>query len=81
MLTSGVFAGVEIAILSVRKSRLAELAEDGSRAVLAIQKLRNDPERFLATVQIGITVVGTAAATYGGANVADNFAEALKDVP
>jgi len=81
ILASGVFAGVEIAILSVRKSRLAELAEGGSRAVLAIQKLRNDPERFLATVQIGITVVGTAAATYGGANVADNFAEALKDVP
>jgi putative hemolysin len=81
VLANGVFAGAEIAILSIRKSRLAELADGGSRAVKAIVALRSNPERFLATVQIGITVVGTAAAAYGGANVADTFAETVKDVP
>jgi putative hemolysin len=81
MLMNGVFAGAEIAILSLRKTRIAELAEEGSRAVKAIQALRNDPERFLATVQIGITVVGTTAATYGGAHMSETFAASMKDLP
>jgi putative hemolysin len=81
LLLNGVFAGAEIAVLSLRKTRIAELAEQGSRAVKAIQALRDDPERFLATVQIGITVVGTTAATYGGANMADDFAAALEPLP
>lgn len=81
VLANGIFAGAEIAVLSLRKTRLAELAAEGSRAVKAIQALRDNPERFLATVQIGITVVGTAAATIGGANVAESVSESLKDVP
>jgi putative hemolysin len=81
LLMNGVFAGAEIAILSLRKTRIAELADEGSRAVKAIQALRNDPERFLATVQIGITVVGTTAATYGGAHMSETFSASLKDLP
>lgn len=81
LVANGVFAGAEIAILSIRKTRIAELALEGSRSVRAIQALRDNPERFLATVQIGITVVGTTAATYGGANMAEQFARMLEDVP
>jgi putative hemolysin len=74
MVLNGVFASAEIAILSVRKTRINELIEAGSKGAAAVLWLRRQPERFLATVQIGITVVGTTAAAYGGDSLAEHFA-------
>ncbi len=74
LVLNGVFAGAEIAVLSVRRTRLTELVEEGSRGARAVQWLRSQPERFLATVQIGITVVGTTAAAFGGDSLAAAFA-------
>ena len=74
ILVNGVFSGAEIAIVAMRKSRVRELAESGSRFGLALKRLRDDPERFLSTVQIGITVVGATAAAFGGASFADDLA-------
>ncbi len=65
----GAFAGAEIAIVSVRSTRLRELA-DTSRRGRALHDLRSNPERFLATVQVGITVIGATAAAFGGATLA-----------
>src|SRR5262245_38423613 len=73
MVLNGVFAGAEIAVLSVRKTRLAELADGQVRGARAVQWLRQTPERFLATVQIGLTVVGTTAAALGGEEMAGAF--------
>ncbi len=70
MLLNGVFAGAEIAVLSVRKTRLAELVAAKAHGAASVQWLRHSPERFLATVQIGITVVGTTAAAFGGEELA-----------
>jgi putative hemolysin len=70
LLANGLFAGAEIAVLSVRKTRLREFVRRNDRRALAVEALRDKPERFLATVQIGITVVGTAAAAFGGASMA-----------
>ncbi|HEU0030037.1 MAG TPA: hemolysin family protein [Kofleriaceae bacterium] len=70
VLANGLFAGAEIAILSVRKGRVLERAGAGHRGALAVQALRDQPERFLATVQVGITVVGSAAAVFGGSSIA-----------
>jgi putative hemolysin len=70
LLANGLFSGAEIAILSVRKTRLQEFVRRRDRRALAVKALRDQPERFLATVQIGITVVGTAAAAFGGARMA-----------
>jgi putative hemolysin len=81
VLLNGVFSGAEIAVLSMRRTRLNELAEDGSRAAAAVLSLRADPESFLATVQIGITVVGSTAAAFGGASLADEIAPLLARVP
>src|SRR5689334_18988983 len=81
MLLNGVFAGAEIAVLSVRKTRLAELAEERVRGARAVKWLRHEPERFLATVQIGMTVVGTTAAAFGGERLAQDFARMVEDVP
>ncbi|MBP8810028.1 MAG: HlyC/CorC family transporter [Kofleriaceae bacterium] len=76
---NGIFAGAEIALLSVRKTRLSDFIRRGDKRALAVQSLRDRPERFLATLQIGLTVVGTAAATFGGAHGAGAIAEILRD--
>jgi putative hemolysin len=81
ILANGVFAGAEIAIIAVRKSRLLQLVEErrpGARSVLA---LRDEPERFLATVQIGITVIGATAAVFGGSSIAARLAPVLARLP
>src|SRR5262245_50797827 len=66
---NGIFAGAEIAVLSVRKTRLRELARRRDRRALAVERLRSKPERFLATVQILITIFSTAAGAVGGAHL------------
>jgi putative hemolysin len=66
---NGLFAGAEIAILSVRKTRLREFIRRKDKRALAVKKLRDQPERFLATVQVCITTFGTAASVYGGAEL------------
>ncbi len=78
VLANGIFAGAEIALLSVRKTRLQELIEAGSSSARAVLALRDNPERFLATVQIGITVVGATAAAFGGASLAQPLAGVLE---
>lgn len=78
VLLNGVFSGTEIAVLTMRRSRLQELAEEGRRGARAVLRLRDLPERFIATVQIGITVVGATAAAYGGDTLADPLADRLR---
>ncbi len=78
---NGFFAGAEIALVSLRKTRLRELVEAGSGAASAAQRLRDRPERFLATVQIGITVVGATAAAFGGASFAEDLEPLLAALP
>lgn len=74
IVAGGVFAGAEMAVVSLRKSRLEELAEEGRSGARAALALKNDPERFLATVQVGITVIGATAAAFGGASIAQRLA-------
>ena len=81
VLVNGLFSGAEIAIVALRKTRLAQLSSTGSGAARAVERLRAEPERFLATVQIGITVVGASAAAFGGATIAAEVAELLRGVP
>ena len=79
-LGNGLFAGAEIAILSVRKTRLRALTNEGNRSAKALAKMRDQPERFLATVQIGITVIGATAAAFGGATLGRGLSSALARV-
>ena len=74
IVANGVFAGAEIAVVALRRSRVLELAEAGRRGARSVLALRSDPERFLATVQIGITVVSATAAAFGGSAVAQRLA-------
>lgn len=68
-LLNGFFSAAEIALLSVRRTRLEELANEGHRGARAALALRSMPESFLATVQVGITVVGATAGAFGGARL------------
>ena len=77
VLANGVFAGAELALLTLRKTRLHELLDEGSGAARAIAALRANPERLLATVQVGITVVSATAAAFGGASLAQPLADFL----
>jgi len=80
LIGNGLFAGAEIAILSVRKTRLREYIRRRDKRALAIKSLRDRPERFLATVQVCITTFGTIASVYSGATLEPILADSLKDV-
>jgi putative hemolysin len=80
IVANGVFAGAEIAIVALRRSRILELVEAGRRGARSVLALRSDPERFLATVQIGITVVSASAAAFGGSKVATAIVPLLHDI-
>jgi putative hemolysin len=80
VLANGVFAGAELSLLTLRKTRLRELLDEGSGAARAIEALRENPERLLATVQIGITVVSASAAAFGGASLAQPLAGFLSQL-
>lgn len=81
VLANGIFAGAEIAVIALRKSRLAQLVDEGRAGARSILALRNEPERFLATVQVGITVVGATAAAFSGASLAARLTPVLERVP
>ena len=66
ILLNGFFAAAEISLISLRKSRVRHLVKSGNLIARRIQKLQEDPERFLATIQTGVTLIGTLAATLGG---------------
>lgn len=72
---------VEIAVVSARKSRLQHLANDGSKNAQAALDLANNPNRFLSTVQIGITLVGILAGAFGGATIAEQLAAYFETIP
>ena len=81
VLANGIFAGAEIAIISLRRTRLDQLVVEGRHSARAVKRLRDEPERFLATVQIGVTVVGATAAAFGGAELSRRIAPHLTQVP
>jgi putative hemolysin len=78
VVSSGIFAGAEIAVVALRKTRLIELAEEGHSSARVLLILREEPERFLATVQVGITVIGATAAAFGGASIAQRLTPLLE---
>ena len=78
---NGMFAMMEMAVVSSRKSRLKQMAEAGdARAAIALG-LADAPNRFLPTVQIGITLVGLLAGAFSGITIAEEIAGWLKTWP
>jgi putative hemolysin len=77
---NGIFAMSELAIVSARKARLRQQAEEGSQKARAALALATSPNDFLSTVQIGITLVGILAGAFGGATIAEELADTLRKV-
>lgn len=80
ILLNGVFSMSEIAVISARKVSLSNAEKRGSRSARTALKLANDPDRFLSTVQIGITLIGIMTGIYSGASLSGKFAGLLASV-
>jgi magnesium and cobalt exporter, CNNM family len=81
ILANGFFAASEISIISTRKSRLDALLEKGVKSAAAVARLKNDPDRFLATVQIGVTIVASFASALGGAAAIAYVKPQIESIP
>ena len=81
IIANGVFAMSEIAVVSARRARLQRRADAGDRRAAAALALATDPNDFLATVQVGITLVGILAGVFGGATIAEEIAAKLDRLP
>jgi putative hemolysin len=81
ILINGLFAMSEIAVVSARKTRLQQQAGEGNKRAQVALELANAPNQFLATVQIGITLVGIMAGALGGATIAEELADILEQLP
>jgi putative hemolysin len=81
ILVGGVFAAAEIALLTVRRHRLDQLADEGSRGARAAQRLIADPQRFLATIQVAITFLGFLASAIGALSFSQVIADLISGIP
>jgi putative hemolysin len=78
VMIGGVFAGAEIALVSLRESQVRAMADTGRRGQ-AVQKLLSDPNQFLAAVQVGVTFAGFFSAAFGASTLSEPFAEWLRE--
>ncbi len=81
IIANGFFSSSEIALISARRSRIKQLAEKGHKKAQLVSKLQNKPDVFLATIQVGITLVGTLASVVGGAKLVDHLKLWLEKIP
>ena len=81
LILNGFFAMSEMALVSARKTRLQQKSEEGDKGAEAALSLAETPNRFLSTVQIGITLVGILTGAFGGATLAGRLAVVLARVP
>ncbi len=81
IVVNGVFSMSELALVSVRRARLAVLERKGVAGARTASLLADDPQRFLPTVQVGITLVSILSGVFGGARVGHHLAEYLVGYP
>ena len=75
------FAASEIALISVRQTRIKHLAEGGNKKAQLVAKLLKDPSKFLATIQVGITLAGFLASAAAAVSLSQALARVLVDIP
>ena len=77
VLANGLFALAEFSIIASRISRLRQKAQQGKPGAAAAEKLHRNPEKFLATIQVGITLFSTLAGVFGGATIVSHLQKLL----
>jgi putative hemolysin len=81
ILTNGLFSLSEMAVVSARKVRLQQRAEEGVKGAKTALSLAVEPTRFLSTVQVGITLIGILSGAFGGATIAEALTAYLAQFP
>ncbi len=81
LVLNGVFAMYEIALVSSSKARLETLAGKGSKSAREVLRQLDEPEKFLSTIQIGITLIGIISGAFGGVAIADDVAPLFAQIP
>ena len=81
VLVNGLFAMSEMAVVSSRKVRLQQWADDGRPGAKAALALANEPTSFLSTIQVGITVIGVTSGAFGEATLARDLSDWLSQWP
>ena len=81
IILNGFFAASEIAMISARRSRIQQLAATGDARAQRVLGLKEDPDRFLATAQVGVTFVGTLASAVGGAVAVRSLSPLIREIP
>lgn len=81
IIVNGFFAASEIAVITNRRSRIKQLMDEGNKNAEVLHELKEEPDRFLATIQIGVTVAGVIASAIGGAAAVTNIKPLLQAVP
>jgi putative hemolysin len=77
-LLEGVFVAAEIALVSIRRSRVEQLVDEGKPGARRVQKLLDEPGRFLAVCQLGLTVIGFLASAFAAVSISEGVARALE---
>ncbi|QXE01212.1 hemolysin family protein [Terribacillus sp. DMT04] len=75
------FAAAEIALVSLNKNRISQQADNGDKKAAMLEKLIADPSKFIATIQVGITLAGFFSSASAATGLADRFAGVLGDIP
>jgi len=78
---NGLFAAAEIAVVTARKSGLKQMAEEGNKNAEILLRFKEEPDRFLATIQIAITLVGVLASAIGGAAAVQSIKPVISEIP
>jgi putative hemolysin len=81
ILFNAVFSATEMALVTIRQSRLNQMIDEGNRGARRILRLKSDPGRFLAVIQIGITFIGFLAAAFAGVSLSSGLELALGKIP
>ena len=81
LVLNGIFAMYEIALVSSSKARLETLAGKGNKSARGVLKQLEEPEKFLSTIQIGITLIGIVSGAYGGVAIADDLVPLFSLIP
>lgn len=81
ILLNGLFSAAEIGVVTLRRSRLRQLIEEKNQNALIVEKFKENPDRFLATIQVGITLIGSLASAIAGAYAVTNIKPFLESIP
>jgi len=81
LVLNGIFSMYEIALISSSKARLETLVSKGNQSAKNVLKQLQEPDKFLSTIQIGITLIGIVSGAFGGVAVAHNVEPLFKMIP